>query len=254
MASDRLFKGIALFTPAGDLIYSLDAGKRDRWHLQLCTALQERLGLPEPPHFLIPGYTATVDRWYEAQSGAILTAAEMYPFVQRYRFLLDALFGLTEGDWQVRGWADEACNPLVLDGYRQRFPQLWQPHDLVVRVPASESEAIAPRIEPAAAAPPGYVLRLFVSGRTRDTERTLATLHQWLESGLSSPYTLKIIDIYKHPEQAEINHVSATPTLVRVWPLPEKRIVGFWEDPARLLQSLASDPGAIAALSSAQIS
>ncbi|WP_239651521.1 hypothetical protein [Neosynechococcus sphagnicola] len=49
--SPNLFKGIALFTPGGDLIYGIDVSKQSRWHLHLCTALQELLGLTEPPHF-----------------------------------------------------------------------------------------------------------------------------------------------------------------------------------------------------------
>ncbi|MFM7558989.1 MAG: circadian clock protein KaiB, partial [Cylindrospermopsis raciborskii] len=55
----QVFKGIALFTPGGDLIYCIDPSKQKRWHLHLCGVLQQILNLSEPPHFLVPCYTAT---------------------------------------------------------------------------------------------------------------------------------------------------------------------------------------------------
>jgi circadian clock protein KaiB len=44
----------------------------------------------------------------------------------------------------------------------------------------------------------------------------------------------------KHPEQAELNQVSATPTLVRLYPEPVRRIVGEWDDLDRILQLIAT--------------
>lgn len=88
--------------------------------------------------------------------------------------------------------------------------------------------------------PSGYVLRLFVSGHSLATERTLNILHQLLEQSLHDPYTLKVIDIHQHPEQAEVDQVLATPTLVRVWPRPVRRIVGELDQPDKILHILKS--------------
>lgn len=239
----KLFKGIALFTPGGDLIYAIDPSKQGKWHTHLCVGLQELLGLSEPPHFLVPTYTATVDRWFDPESQQVQTIAEAYPAVMRYRTLLDTVFGLQGVNWKRVAWKEETCEPLIIESYRDRFPQLWQEHDLVVAYDRlqqrnnenesneTEKEAIA-LVDPSV----NYVLRLFVSGNTMATEKTLQILHQLLENRLHSPYTLKVIDIFKHPEQAEINHVSAIPTLVRAWPHPVRRIVGEWEDLDRVLQ------------------
>lgn len=84
----------------------------------------------------------------------------------------------------------------------------------------------------------GYVLRLFVSGDSLATENTLQTLHQLLERSLNYPYTLKVIDVLKHPEQAEASHISATPTLMKVWPKPKRRIVGELSDVDTILRLL----------------
>ena len=245
----EIFKGIALFTPGGDLVYCIDPSKRDRWHLHLCAALQELLGLSEPPHFLVPGYTATVDRWFDPQTQQLKTFAEVYPAVRRYQPLLNAVFG-TEGlVWQAAPWQEETCNPIVLETYRPLFAPLWENHDLVVRVgkrqqlPNSKVGQVFSEISESLHTEEqirGYVLRLFVAGNDIVTKRTLEMLHQVLEQQLQYPYTLKVIDILKHPELAETNQVSATPTLVRVLPQPVRRIVGELEDLQRAIQIVLS--------------
>lgn len=238
-------KGIALLTPGGDLAYCLDSRKRSRWHAHLCAALQQHIGLSEVPHFLTPGYTATVDRWWDPSTGSLHVSAELYPPVRRYRTLLAALFDTPERIWRVLPWQETTCDPLLLEGYRDRFPQLWENHHLVlpVDVPAASTPESASTEETAAKAPepelsPGYVLQLFVSGHDRATERILQILHEMLEGNLAQPYTLKVIDVLKHPEQAELNHISATPTLLRLWPHPMRRVVGDLAEPQRLLQSI----------------
>ncbi|MEM9540675.1 MAG: circadian clock KaiB family protein [Cyanobacteria bacterium P01_E01_bin.42] len=232
---------MALFTPAGDLIYAIDPSKQGKWHANLCIGLQELLGLPEPPHFLVPAYTATVDRWLDPRTREVRTIAEAYPAVMRYQTLLDAIFATQGVSWQQAEWQEEACEPLIIESYRDRFPQLWEERDLVVaydRWQRERENRTDPNSQAIVSEAPAfnYVLRLFVSGNTSTTEQTLKILHQLLETRLHSPYTLKVIDIFKHPEQAELNHVSATPTLVRAWPHPVRRIVGELEDLERVLQ------------------
>ncbi|MBD1862299.1 MULTISPECIES: circadian clock KaiB family protein [Trichocoleus] len=249
----QLFKGIALFTPKGDLIYCIDPNKQKRWHLHLCVALQEILRLPEPPHFLVPCYTATIDRWLDPQTKQVRVFAEAYPPVLRHQALLNALFETKHLAWQPVAIADGLCDPMVLAAYRRQFPQLWESHELIVRFDQNfsrwESAATAPSRSlheldetPVASkrTTQGYVLRLFVSGHSAATERTLQTLHELLENSLHHPYTLKVIDILKHPEQAETDQVSATPTLVRVWPHPVRRIVGELDNVNRILQVLGT--------------
>lgn len=236
----ELFKGIALFTPGGDLIYCIDPKKQGRWHFQLCALLQEILGLAEPPHFLVPGYTATLDRWLDPKTQEVQILAEVYPPVQRHQALLNAVFGTGNLRWRVVPWQESSCDPMILETYRAQFPQLWEEHDLIVNFednPAKENlnsgdiDSSAPYPDTS-----GYVLRLFVSGDNAATEKTLQRVHQLLEEGLRYPYTLKVVDIYKHPEQAELNQVSATPTLMRVLPEPVRRIVGDLDDMQRVLQ------------------
>jgi circadian clock protein KaiB len=231
-----IFKGIALFTPGGDLIYCIDPDKQGRWHLNLCMALQEVLELSEPPHFLVPCYTATLDRWFDARTNQIRIFAEAYPPVFRYRALLNTVFEAGDLHWQVAP-SQEICDPMILETYRHQFPELWENHDLVMRCDPTPSATV---YQPASPYPQGYVLRLFVSGYSAATARILQDLHALLEDSLEHPYTLKVIDIFKHPEQAEADQVSATPTLVKVYPPPVRRIVGNLEDVDRVLKILGA--------------
>jgi circadian clock protein KaiB len=81
---------------------------------------------------------------------------------------------------------------------------------------------------------------LFVSGHNAATEQILKSLHQLLEHSLGHPYTLKVIDVFNHPDQAEANQISATPTLLRVWPLPVRRIVGDLNNFEKVLRILVA--------------
>jgi circadian clock protein KaiB len=242
LPSNSIFKGIALFTPGGDLVYCIDPGKQRRWHLNLCAALQELLELPEPPHFLVPCYTATLDRWFDPKTQQVRVFAEAYPMVFRYRSLLSSIFGVENVNWQMAPLPEEVCDPLVIDQYRSKFPQLWENHELVYRLEVATSAAIAAAspLPMSSPYPQGYVLRLFVSGYSANTQRILQNLHELLETSLGTPYTLKVIDIFKHPEQAEADQVSATPTLVKVYPKPVRRIAGDLEDADRVLGMLGA--------------
>lgn len=240
--SPPVFKGIAVFTPGGDLVYCRDHHKKSQWHLTLCGALQEQLGLRESPHFLVPGFTATVDCWQDPATRAFTVAAEAYPFVYRYQGLLNALFDLGNLEWRRIIPSPEYLNLSVFETYRSQFPQLWENHDLILDLSeptvdlGEQSLPQTPELSPE-----GSVLRLFVSGHSALTEQILKTLQGVLESSRYSPYTLQMIDVSKNPEQAEADQIAATPTLVRISPQPIKRLVGELDNPRAIL-SLLSDP------------
>jgi circadian clock protein KaiB len=186
-------------------------------------------------------------------------AAEAYPPVIRHQTLLNAVFDTGDLVWRAR--VEEMCEPMAIATYHQQFPELWENHDLVVHWAIAESRSesrssgmVSPSRFPKSqqsqlprqtalteqAETQGYVLRLFVSGSNASTERTLETLHQLLEKALHYPYTLKVIDVFKHPEQAEKDQISATPTLIKVWPKPVRRIVGELNDVEKIMRLLSS--------------
>jgi circadian clock protein KaiB len=251
-----LYKGLALFTPGEDLIYCVDPTKQGLWHHHLCSVLQELLDLPEPPLFLTPCFTATIDCWFDAHTQQLQLAAEAYPLVLRHQAILNTIFETPSVAWQPAACPQGLCDPLVLNSYRQQFPQLWQHHNLVIKVTRpsaspmlADGRAYALHSHDSVMSPPamrffpepvikGYVLRLFVAGHSHATEETLESLHQLLGQSLNYPYTLKVIDVIKQPEQAEADQVTATPTLVKVWPKPVRRLVGNLDNLDKLLRIL----------------
>nr|8UBH_A Chain A, Circadian oscillation regulator [Thermosynechococcus vestitus BP-1] len=84
-----------------------------------------------------------------------------------------------------------------------------------------------------------YVFRLYVRGETHAAEVALKNLHDLLSSALKVPYTLKVVDVTKQPDLAEKDQVQATPTLVRVYPQPVRRLVGQLDHRYRLQHLLS---------------
>ena len=252
------FKGLALFTPGGDCVYCIDQRKRNHWHLDLCAALQSALGLTEPPYFLLPCFTATVDRWVDSRQ-ALVTVAEAYPRALRFQTLLNVLFDTEDLVWQPNYSHHEDCSVWVIESYRTTFPQLWECHDLIMRVEATwvsplgtslparfaeersdrqpDSQGSVPSDHPEADPDRAstHLFKLFVSGAdTIATEQMLRVLRHTLETTLTQPYTLHLIDVLTHPDEAEANNITATPTLIQVSPPPARRIVGQWPSPKQL--------------------
>ncbi len=240
------FKGIALFTPGGDCVYCLDEQKRAHWHLDLCAALQTHLGLPEPPYFLLPCFTATVDRWVDATTQSPVTVAEAYPRALRFQPLLNALFDLGSLQWQPNYTNAEECSVALIESYQSTFPQLWECHELVMRVeqaaavPKPPTPVLEPPPVPVDSLPQPHCFKLFVSGSdTAITEKMLRFLYSTLESTLPGAYTLQVIDVTTHPDEAEAANITATPTLIQVSPEPARRVVGSILSEAQMMQLLA---------------
>ena len=240
----KIFKGIALFTPGGDLVYGISSNKQAQWHIHLCQQLQEIWNLTDLPHFLVPGYTATVERSLDPQTQRLTTIAEVYPSVKRYVPLLQVLFELEPTtNWQIAPWQEEYCSRAVIETYRQHFPQLWTRKDLIVRLDSKHLSELAegepesfksPSIDTSNPEAEGYILHLYISSNNPHTEQTLNSIHQLLEDGLTSRYTLKVIDTAKNPEQAVAQQILTTPTLIRVSPKPMRWVVGSLDNLQRI--------------------
>ena len=83
-----------------------------------------------------------------------------------------------------------------------------------------------------------WELRLFVARRGPSTERTVAALEQICQLHLAEHFRIELIDVEAQPEQADEFDIIATPTLVRVSPTPERRVVGDLTRPDEVLLGL----------------
>jgi circadian clock protein KaiB len=84
-----------------------------------------------------------------------------------------------------------------------------------------------------------YVLRLFTTGTTPRSTRAIKNLSEICESNLRGKYELEVIDIYQEPGRATESDIIAAPTLIKVSPLPVRRIVGDLSDRPKVLLNLA---------------
>lgn len=87
-----------------------------------------------------------------------------------------------------------------------------------------------------------YSLRLFVAGTAPRSLRAVEFLRRVCETHIPNRYELEIVDIYQQPDLAERDGILAAPTLLKVAPLPERRISGDLLDEDRLLRVLEIDP------------
>lgn len=59
-----------------------------------------------------------------------------------------------------------------------------------------------------------------------NSELFLRKIRRHCESGIRRPFDLRVIDVYRQIELAKDDEILATPTLIRVFPPPPRRIVG----------------------------
>lgn len=83
-----------------------------------------------------------------------------------------------------------------------------------------------------------YVLKLFVSGMSPRSTSALSLLKSLCEEHLTGRYTLEVVDIYERPEAVSVHRILASPTLLRLRPLPERRLIGDLSDRAVVMRTL----------------
>jgi circadian clock protein KaiB len=88
------------------------------------------------------------------------------------------------------------------------------------------------------ASPPFYELRLFVAGSNGRSRRAVENLRHICDDHLAGQVDLEVIDIYQQPDLASQYQIVAAPTLVRLQPLPIRRIVGDLSQTERVLRGL----------------
>ncbi|MBS1824577.1 MAG: circadian clock protein KaiB [Acidobacteria bacterium] len=81
-------------------------------------------------------------------------------------------------------------------------------------------------------------LRLFVTGGTPLSAAAVARVRELQQQLPPDFLSAEVIDVLQSPDSAEADRVLATPTLIRLSPLPVIRLVGDLESVERLMQLL----------------
>lgn len=85
---------------------------------------------------------------------------------------------------------------------------------------------------------PTWQLRVYVANSKMRSAVTVANLERLCEQSIPGRYHIQIVDLLKTPERCREDRIVAIPTVIRYFPLPERRAVG----------TLADERAAIAAL------
>ena len=105
---------------------------------------------------------------------------------------------------------------------------------------ATESSRATRGLDDAVATRPGekYLFRLYVAGATARSHQAVLRVRQLCEAELKGKYDLEVIDVYQQPELTRDDQIVATPTLVKVRPLPMRRAIGNLANAADLFVGL----------------
>ena len=86
-----------------------------------------------------------------------------------------------------------------------------------------------------------HILRLYVAGATERSRRAVLRARQLCESELNGNFELEVIDVYQQPILARNGQIVATPTLVRKFPRPVRRLIGNLSNTSGLFVGLDLD-------------
>ena len=77
-----------------------------------------------------------------------------------------------------------------------------------------------------------------MAGQTERSQAAEANLRVLCESRLPGSYELEVIDATEQPGLAEEQRILATPTVLRLTPLPQRRVIGDLSDHQRAAYAL----------------
>ena len=91
---------------------------------------------------------------------------------------------------------------------------------------------------------PLFSFRLYVAGDAPNSALALANLRALCLSHLAGRHTIEVVDVFREPLRALEDGIFMTPTLLRLAPMPVRRVVGTLTQLQPVLQALGLSPEA----------
>lgn len=85
---------------------------------------------------------------------------------------------------------------------------------------------------------PVFKFRLYVADSAQNGALALANLRALCQAHLPGRHEIEVVDVFRQPRRALADGIFMTPTLVRLLPLPARRIVGTLSQTDTVLQAL----------------
>lgn len=83
-----------------------------------------------------------------------------------------------------------------------------------------------------------WQLRVYVANCKTRSAVTLANLERLCEQSIPGRYRIQVVDLLETPELCRKDQIVAIPTVVRYFPLPERRAVGTLADARAAMAAL----------------
>lgn len=83
-----------------------------------------------------------------------------------------------------------------------------------------------------------YYFKLFIAGMNPSSFRAIENVRDICDSNLNNDYDLEVIDIYQQRQLLKDMDIVAVPTLIRIIPEPEVRIIGDMLDKKEMINIL----------------
>lgn len=71
-----------------------------------------------------------------------------------------------------------------------------------------------------------FAFQIYVVGGTPRARRAVGNLRELCEAHAGDDFELEVIDVLTQPGRAEEERILATPTVIKLAPLPRRRVVG----------------------------
>lgn len=83
-----------------------------------------------------------------------------------------------------------------------------------------------------------YSFRLFIAADGHNSMEAIANLNAICRQHLTGRHKTEIVDVFQHPGRAQAEGILMTPTLLKLTPLPLRRIIGTLSETEKVLQAL----------------
>ena len=83
-------------------------------------------------------------------------------------------------------------------------------------------------------------MRLYIAGNAPNSLRAIANAKAICDEHFASAHEIEIVDLFRYPRRGLEDQILVTPTLLKLLPLPAKRLIGDLSDTNQVLLTLSA--------------
>jgi circadian clock protein KaiB len=83
-----------------------------------------------------------------------------------------------------------------------------------------------------------FKFRLYIAGDALNSAQAIVNLKALCRTHLSNRCEIEVVDVFREPKRAMADSIFMTPTLIKLAPSPNRRVVGTLSQTEPLLQAL----------------